>query len=66
MSKLLYLFKALLRATEISSKNSVFGKFGGRWVNNMHHFFSNSDFNANSFRFFSFEFWYSFCNKTLS
>ena len=30
MSKLLYLFKALLRATEICSKNSVFGNFGGR------------------------------------
>ena len=29
-SKLSYLFKALLRVTEISSKNSVFEKFGGR------------------------------------
>ena len=29
-SKLSYLYKALLRVTEISSKNSVFEKFGGR------------------------------------
>ena len=29
-SELSYLFKALLRVTEISSKNSVFEKFGGR------------------------------------
>ena len=29
-SKLSYLFKALLRVTEISSKNSAFEKFGGR------------------------------------
>ena len=29
-SKLSYLFKALLRVTEISSKNSVLEKFGGR------------------------------------
>ena len=29
-SKLSYLFKALLRVTEISSKNSVCEKFGGR------------------------------------
>ena len=29
-SQLSYLFKALLRVTEISSKNSVFKNFGGR------------------------------------
>ena len=38
-SKLLYLFKALLRVTEISSKYSVFEKFGGRLANKIHHFF---------------------------
>ena len=38
-SKLSYLFKAFLRVTEVSSKNTVFEKFGGRQVNKMHHFF---------------------------
>ena len=33
------LFKALLRVTEISSKYSVFEKFGGQLANKIHHFF---------------------------